>query len=190
MLLSAPMALGFQAEDISSGMRTWTSSTGKFKVEAKLLSVDGDIAKLKKEDGRIIDLPVEKLSDADIAFIEELRVKAADPDNPFNNVVSDNPFAGGAKAQDRKTPRAANGKIFVRQVLPDTSLFDSGWQVEIDAPPNTEDRQLFSKPLKKPAVGHEKVFFEMDRAKNRLLENVGCCLRKQHLFKEIENRSH
>jgi len=46
-------------------VRMWTDSTGKFNVRAKLISVLDGKVKLEKEDGRIIELPIQRLSEAD-----------------------------------------------------------------------------------------------------------------------------
>ena len=77
----------FQEEDLSSSFRTWTNSTGKFKIEAKLLQVIDGKVKLKKKDDSVVDLPLEKLSKDDVSFIEELRKKAKDPNNPFTSCL-------------------------------------------------------------------------------------------------------
>jgi WD40 repeat protein len=55
--------------------REWTSTDGKFKVVAELQSFDGRIAKLKKADGTIIEVPHEKFSPADAEFLETRSVE-------------------------------------------------------------------------------------------------------------------
>ena len=47
--------------------RTWSDSSGKFQIKAKLVSVAGDTITLLKEDGTEIELPLSKLSEADQA---------------------------------------------------------------------------------------------------------------------------
>lgn len=55
--------------------RKWTDATGTYTVEARLLDfVDGKV-RLKKEDGSIIRLPLEKLSQEDQRFIQATYVK-------------------------------------------------------------------------------------------------------------------
>jgi hypothetical protein len=51
-------------------MRVWTDSTGRFQIEAKLVGVEGGKAKLAKPDGSVIQVPIDKLSEADRKFIE------------------------------------------------------------------------------------------------------------------------
>lgn len=51
--------------------RTWTSADGKFTFEATFVGQTGGIVKLRKADGKVVELPAEKLSDADRAWISE-----------------------------------------------------------------------------------------------------------------------
>jgi hypothetical protein len=51
--------------------RTWTSADGKFSVEAEFLSYGNDKVKLKKADGKVIDLPKDKLSDDDQEWLRK-----------------------------------------------------------------------------------------------------------------------
>jgi hypothetical protein len=50
-------------------LRTWTDTTGKFKVQARYRGMEDGKAKLEKPDGTIIRVPVEKLSEKDRHFI-------------------------------------------------------------------------------------------------------------------------
>src|SRR5262245_30399551 len=59
----------------SAKAREWTSSDGKFKVQAELQSFDGIIAKLKKSDGTVIEVPWEHVSQADANFLEARTVE-------------------------------------------------------------------------------------------------------------------
>lgn len=51
-------------------MRTWTSSDGERKTEAKILSVAGDKVRLEREDGTVFDVPLGDLSEADQEWIQ------------------------------------------------------------------------------------------------------------------------
>lgn len=69
------------------GFRIWTDSTGKFKVEARFDSLAGDKVKLAKRDGKTVELPLDKLSDKDKKFIDNLGGDSSggsDEDNPFS----------------------------------------------------------------------------------------------------------
>jgi hypothetical protein len=56
--------------------RTWKDKSGKFSIVATLVSVKDGIVTLKKVDGKEVSLAVEKLSDADRAYLEKEVAKA------------------------------------------------------------------------------------------------------------------
>ncbi|MEO8272382.1 MAG: SHD1 domain-containing protein [Aureliella sp.] len=62
---------------ILAATRQWTSSDGRFKIEADLVAYDGQVAELKKVDGTIIKVPVSKLSAADREFLKPFKGLAA-----------------------------------------------------------------------------------------------------------------
>jgi len=63
-------------------LRFWTDKTGAFKVEAEFVELNGDSVVLKrKKDGRVIQVPLSKLSEADQKLAKQLG--AAKPENPF-----------------------------------------------------------------------------------------------------------
>lgn len=50
--------------------RIWTDATGTFSVKAELVGIaDGEV-QLKRDDGTVITVPISKLSQADLAFLE------------------------------------------------------------------------------------------------------------------------
>lgn len=51
--------------------RTWTNDTGEFKVEAELVNFEFDLVTLRRRDGKVLSLRIEKLSTADQAVIRE-----------------------------------------------------------------------------------------------------------------------
>ena len=55
-----------------SRRRTWLDVTGRFRVEAELLAVGQDHVRLHKANGSTIDVPLAKMSDADLEFLERL----------------------------------------------------------------------------------------------------------------------
>lgn len=52
--------------------RTWKDSTGRYTVNAELVEVTDDQARLKKLDGRIIEIPLVRLSEADREYLQTL----------------------------------------------------------------------------------------------------------------------
>ena len=67
LAVCAPMALA----------RTWTDSTGKHTVEAEFIDMKDGKVRLKKEDGKTITIPIEKLSDEDQQFVKSLTDEAS-----------------------------------------------------------------------------------------------------------------
>jgi len=83
--------------------RTWTDSTGKFKIEGKLLGVEEGKARLERTNGAVVQIPVTKLSAADQKYLKELEEA-----NPFEP-VEENPFKpeGAGKMSTRPSRSAA-----------------------------------------------------------------------------------
>ena len=50
--------------------RQWTDSTGKYKQEAELVDVDEHLVILKKADGHLVAVPLDKLSEADREYVQ------------------------------------------------------------------------------------------------------------------------
>ncbi len=50
--------------------RTWKAATGPFSVEAELLSVEEGQVRLRRADGKVITVPLTKLSEADRVFVD------------------------------------------------------------------------------------------------------------------------
>lgn len=65
-----------------AGRRTWKDASGKFEIAATLQSHDANNVTLLKSDGRTINVPVDKLSPADQAYLASLD-QESDPENPF-----------------------------------------------------------------------------------------------------------
>ncbi len=59
--------------------RTWTDATGQFKVDAEFVSIADGTVNLRRQDGRTMSIPLEKLSEADRAHVKVLQ----EQENPF-----------------------------------------------------------------------------------------------------------
>jgi hypothetical protein len=57
--------------------RTWRSNDGRFTVEAELVQVDETLVHLKRKDGRVVQVPLERLSAADREFLKTRKTDAA-----------------------------------------------------------------------------------------------------------------
>lgn len=67
------------AANALSAPRTWTDSTGQYKVQAKVVKFEDGQVTLEKADGRVITLPLARLSEADQAL---LRASTSRPQPP------------------------------------------------------------------------------------------------------------
>ena len=52
------------------GRRTWADATGRFSVKARCRGVKDGEAVLETDDGRVVRIPVEKLSEEDREFLK------------------------------------------------------------------------------------------------------------------------
>lgn len=59
------------APEPKAATRKWTDRSGKFSVVAELVEVKDGIVQLKKEDGKVVSLPVERLSEADQTYLKQ-----------------------------------------------------------------------------------------------------------------------
>jgi hypothetical protein len=57
---------------VGPASRKWTSADGKFSTTATFVEMDGENAKLKKEDGTVISVPLESLSRQDVRYVKNL----------------------------------------------------------------------------------------------------------------------
>ena len=64
--------------EIKSPMRTWTDKSGRFRIEASFVSEENGSVKLLRKDGKPATVPLDKLSEADQAFIRQML-----EENPF-----------------------------------------------------------------------------------------------------------
>ena len=72
------------AVDPLKGVRTWTDASGTFTVEAELVERKDGKVTLKKSDGETIDVPIDKLSEADRKLLRG-ETTAASSGTSFSN---------------------------------------------------------------------------------------------------------
>ena len=114
----AEMPAGNSVTDEPAPLRTWTDLTGKFKIEARLDREDGDDIFLERNDGKIVQLPLAKLSEADREYLKESREQPESAD-PFANVVSEK-----ATGPDRGLSNGVDYRLPFTTV---TEIGDLGW---------------------------------------------------------------
>jgi len=85
-ILEAAEASVQEASLSSLATRLWSDDSGSFQVYAQLVSLKDDQVVIQRDDGKVLNVPVERLSEADQAFIQAIRADQAanqEPVNPF-----------------------------------------------------------------------------------------------------------
>jgi len=79
--------------------RTWADPSGKFKVKAAILGIEGEVVRLRKQDMTELNVPIAKLSDTDKAFLKKME-KQLGPIAPKEVEIEqfEEPLAYGAQA--------------------------------------------------------------------------------------------
>jgi hypothetical protein len=155
---AAEPANPFEAAE-QAAVRTWTDSTGKFKIEATFAGKEGDRVLLTKTDGKTIKLPLAKLSKED-----QDHVAALDAKPPMEN-----PFEAAEQVNDDGLDRVAEW-AGAEQILPQPI---DGWPLAPDAAQQPGEA-LAGKALGLPGGGRDR-FFEnpksllFDAGKNEAL---------------------
>jgi hypothetical protein len=124
-------------------VRTWTDSTGKFKIEATFAGKEGDSVLLTKTDGKTIKLPLAKLSKEDQDHIAALNAKPP----------AENPFEAAEQVADDGHDRVADWSG-AEQILPQPI---DGWPLAPDAAQQPV-QALAGKAMGLPGGGRERFF--------------------------------
>lgn len=82
--------------------RKWTDSTGRFTVEAELVEVKDGNVRLRREDGSVISLPSDRLSEADRRYLQS-QPQPANPGAPRLTLVRDGRPTSVIVTRDRPT---------------------------------------------------------------------------------------
>lgn len=89
LLVALPQAL------LGQESRVWQDSTGKFSTEAQLVAVNDDSVQLKRSDnGKLITVPLEKLSQKDLEFLKQL--DQTNEEVPEHETEASFSFGGGS----------------------------------------------------------------------------------------------
>lgn len=117
------------AESEPATTRTWTDSTNTFRIEAKLVKVvDGTLHLERTDSGKIIQIPLAKLSAADIAFVQGTSAPAAGQegtpatgDEPRATILTASQLENVAKRQrTARTALAVYGLFLADARVPQT----------------------------------------------------------------------
>ncbi|HUE74335.1 MAG TPA: SHD1 domain-containing protein [Pirellulaceae bacterium] len=139
-LLAAILFLLLALQTNAAWARKWTARTGNFTVEAELVDVTGGNTILKKEDGTTISVPLEKLSLADVRYIQQvLREATGAVDKPQSatdkpaeptDAAKASPPAKAKAGTKTRTPRPARDTGGPPLARPNSSR----WQAAPDPP--------------------------------------------------------
>lgn len=105
----------YRQSEFQKAIRQWTSAGENYRVEAKVLSVDGTTARLVKADGKVASVPLDKLSKDDRAYLDRLQLagKLAEQERdpfalgiePFGSMDS---FVGNPPPSAETRPKTAS----------------------------------------------------------------------------------
>ena len=112
-LLTAIALMALIGVSIGADQRTWTDTTGKFKVEGKLVRATNVSVTLQQANGRLITIALAKLSPADRTYVKqelEASRKPKDPKGPEKPGEED-PFKPGETPGKPDTPAGKPGEI-------------------------------------------------------------------------------
>ena len=66
-----------------ASLRTWSDATGTYQIQAAYLGLADGKVQLQRQDGKQLQVPLEKLSPQDQAFVQQAEEAAKKPENPF-----------------------------------------------------------------------------------------------------------
>lgn len=141
--------LALSATAFSQEIRTWSDSTGKFKIQAKFVSQANGKVKLEREDGRPIEIGLNQLSEDDQKYLKDLE------SNPFKPADPANPFMVADDDGTNPSPTSPSGKIdWGNAQTIDIDSYGDGWDV---AAPEDGELDFVPKTVKLP---NRTEFFE------------------------------
>lgn len=92
---------GSRSKPSPTNTRMWTDRTGAFKVEAEFLGFNQGKIRLHKMNGVVIEVAIEKMSNGDIAFLEDITGKKL---NPTDEEIA----ASAARRRERERERQSS----------------------------------------------------------------------------------
>jgi hypothetical protein len=96
-------------------IRTWSDATGKFKIEAELVDQHDDQIQLKRaSDGQIITVPIDRLSQADQAFLQSMSQETSEEDVGEPQTVSLSQLSGQPQELKLDDGKPSGKKSFPR----------------------------------------------------------------------------
>ena len=90
-----------RSEETGRNFRVWTDTTGERSAEAALVEIKGDRAIVRRPNGQLAAIQIERLSDADRRFFAPLEL---DPWSAPASVHRSSPVATKLRDEDRDPP--------------------------------------------------------------------------------------
>ncbi len=113
----------------SAQVREWTDNTGSYKFQAELVRIENDAVILKSDvSGKEKKVPLQRLSDADQAWVKKYLANISIPPQPDSDVVTETTFAKSV------APAAPLGPRIVKRA-PEIIQLDPSHFAATDAPP-------------------------------------------------------
>jgi hypothetical protein len=131
LAIPSPAADLASAPSPTAGLRTWTDTTGQFKIEAKMVGMIGNSIRLAKADGTIVNVPLDKLSPADVAAARQFTSSGggAASATATSASASPPPGAGAGNAAVEELVRTATKEIDLGKIkIP----IADGWEAEYE----------------------------------------------------------
>lgn len=104
---AALLVLGLLGSQLPA--RTWISSTGKYTVEADFVKLENGTVRLKKADGKIVDVPLTKLSKGDREWVQ----REVSPDDKPGREKADSHQSGTTRATRSGRRVADEGNVTI-----------------------------------------------------------------------------
>ncbi|QDU58904.1 SHD1 domain-containing protein [Aeoliella mucimassa] len=139
----------FDLAESTAESRTWKDQSGRFSIEASYGGMNGDKVVLQKVDGSTIEVPLDKLSDADQDFVNS---QSEASENPFAVAPSTRPAMGGNSSQQLRVGDRSDAKRIVPQSFTEWTFVPEG------APPAKVAAR--SKPVSLGSIPDSDPFFE------------------------------
>jgi hypothetical protein len=89
---------------VAEERRTWSSSDGKYSVAAEFVELVDGVVRLRREDGRIARIPLDRLSDADQQYVRQKKAATPADSPPFEEEGT-----GGGSSTAKANPSVCAG---------------------------------------------------------------------------------
>jgi SLA1 homology domain 1, SHD1 len=107
LVYSIARAAGDDESKHASGLRTWVDSTGKYQVEAQLLSQSEKSVSLRRLDGQTVDVPIARLSRRDQRYLQSRSNNKSGPHRRTLDAVSEGVKAAGGDISEQTFSKSA-----------------------------------------------------------------------------------